>query len=338
MDIYYPPRDTDNSSVTPQSFTIQPGATLVLADAILGTFGQSSSAGAFRVTSAGQVLTTCRIYNKENHATFGQGLEGVQAGSAVTPNSPTDIVGMASNGTAGTQGTFRSNIFAVNTSSSSTSLTFDIMDTAGTSLGSKSYTLQPFAAFFKSIGDIGAGNFDNATLHVTATSGSAVVVASKNDHVSSDGTTLEAGWTGGGASSADGTYALAGYERDAAAHPFDGVGWTRHLPPLGAVARSHHPFVLHHVEQPCRPRIAQVEPPLDEAGGRLAGRNDESGGGLEHGIGELLPIAGGSALAAALRAPERRMGQHVPLVIRLAEPLGVPHHGGDLLFGDQRTV
>ncbi len=223
VDIYYLPRDTDNSSVTPQSFTIQPGATLVLADAILGTFGFSSSAGAFRVTSAGQVLTTCRIYNKENNATFGQGLEGVPAGSAVTPSSPTDIVGMTSNGTAGTQGTFRSNIFAVNTSSSSTSLTFDIMDTAGTSLGSKSYTLQPFAAFFKSIGDIGAGNFDNATLHVTATSGSAVVVASKNDNVSSDGTTLEAWWTGG-ASSADGSYALAVYEVDGSGRIYDGGG------------------------------------------------------------------------------------------------------------------
>jgi len=225
VDIYYLPRDADNSSVTPQSFTIQPGATLVLPDVILGTFGFSSSAGAFRVTSAGQVLTTSRIYNKENNATFGQGLEGVPAGSAVTPTSPTDIVGMTSNGTAGTQGTFRSNIFAVNTSSSSTTLMFDIRDTANASLGSKSWTLQPYAAFYRKIEDIGAGNFDNATLHVTATSGSAVVVASKNDNVSSDGTTLEAWWTGGGgSSSSDGTYAFAVYEMSGSDKLFDGGG------------------------------------------------------------------------------------------------------------------
>ena len=209
VDLYYLPRDTDNSSATSVSFTIQPGNTLVLPDVILNTFGRSGSqGGAFRIVSTGgDVLANCRIYNQATGGTFGQGLEGIPAGDAVTPGSPTDIVGLTDNGTL--PGTFRTNIFGTNTSSSQTVITYTLVSTSGTQLATRTYTLEPYSAFYAPIGDLGGGSFDNATLHVVVTSGSAVVVASKNDNTFSDGTTLEAWWKAGtAAGTPDGTYYL----------------------------------------------------------------------------------------------------------------------------------
>jgi len=210
VDIYFLPRDTDNSSVTPQGFTLGANETLTLPDVILGTFGQASAAGAFRIVATGQVIANCRVYNKAGSDTFGQGLEGVPVADAVTPASPTDIIGVTSNGTS--SGTFRSNIFAVNTSSSSTTLDVTLMDSSGATVATKSYTLAPYAAFYKKITDLGAGDFDNGTLHVAVSSGSAVVVASKNDNGSSDGTTLEGWWACSGGTGGDGTYQFALYD------------------------------------------------------------------------------------------------------------------------------
>ncbi|MCG6961662.1 MAG: hypothetical protein LJE95_00165 [Acidobacteria bacterium] len=213
VDLYYLPRDTDNTSATKVSFTVQPGNTLVLPDVILNTFGLSGSqGGAFRIVSTGgEVLANCRIYNQATGGTFGQGLEGIPAGDAVTPGSPTDIVGLTDNGTL--PGTFRTNIFATNTSTSQTVITFTLVSTSGTQLATRTYTLEPYAAFYAPIGDLGAGSFDNATLHVVVTSGSAVVVASKNDNTFSDGTTLEAWWKAGtAAATPDGTYYLEVYD------------------------------------------------------------------------------------------------------------------------------
>ncbi len=213
VDIYYLPRDTDNSSATPVSFTVQASQTLVLPDVILNTFGLGGSqGGAFRiVATGGEVLANCRIYNQATGGTFGQGLEGISAGNAVTPGSPTDIVGLTDNGTL--PGTFRTNIFAVNTGPTTTSITFKLITTSGATLATRSYTLQPYAAFYAPIGDLGAGSFDNATLHVEVTSGAAIVVASKNDNTFSDGTTLEAWWKAGAAAATpDGTYYLEVYD------------------------------------------------------------------------------------------------------------------------------
>ncbi len=209
VDIYFLPRDTDNSGAVPTTFSLGANETLTLPDVILGTFGQSSAAGAFRIVATGEVIANCRVYNKAGTDTFGQGLEGVPASVAVTPGNPTDIVGLTSNGD--TPGTFRSNIFAVNTSSSPTTLDVTLMDSSGTTVASKSYTLPPYAALYKKVTDLGAGSFDNGTLHAAVSSGSAIVVASKNDNGSSDGTTLEAWWAGG-AAGGDGTYQFAVYD------------------------------------------------------------------------------------------------------------------------------
>lgn len=192
VSIYWLPRDTDNSSATPVNFTIQPGATLTLPDVILNTFGLSDGAGAFRITSDTDVAVNCRIYSTDGSQTFGQGFEGVPASAAVSSGGGTDITGLAQNSA------FRSNFFAVNAGSSTATVVFHLMDPSGTELASRSYTLQPYAAFYKNVTDLGGPSFDNGTLHVEVTSGSVIAVGSKVDNVSGDPTTLEAWWNCGG--------------------------------------------------------------------------------------------------------------------------------------------
>ncbi len=203
-DISWLARNTDNSGATPVSFTVAPGQTLVLEDVILDTFGIESGGGAFRIAATGELVANSRIYNTAGGATFGQGFEGVPATAALGAGDATDIVGLAQNGT------FHTNLFAVNTGSSEAGVTFELLDTAGNPMASKGYTLPPMAALYLPITDLGAGSFDQGTVHAEVTSGAVIVVGSKVDDGSGDPTTLEAWWRGGGG--LDGSYFLAIYD------------------------------------------------------------------------------------------------------------------------------
>ena len=193
VDVYFLPRSTDNSGAAPIRYDLAAGETLTLPDVIHGAFGQDSAAGAFRIVATSPVVANCREYNKAGIDTFGQGLGGISTSASVTSGHPTDIVGLASNGTE--PGTFRSNVFAVNTSALETTLSLTLMDGSGTPVATKSYTLQPYAALYRKVSDLYAGSFDSGTLHAEVSSGSAIVVAAKNDNGSSDGTTLEPWWS-----------------------------------------------------------------------------------------------------------------------------------------------
>ncbi len=213
VEIYWLPRATDNSAAQPVSFTIGPQQTLSLPNVIETTFG-TTGGGAFRIVSSAQVLVQARIYNTiADGSTFGQGLEGVPADAATKAGNGTDITGLANTGTAGHPGTFRSNIFAVNTSTSATTLTFTLLDTQGATLATQQKTLPPRASFYENVGAFYGGSFDDATLHVDVTSGSAIIIASKNDNGYSDGTTLESWWPLGASSGpSDGTYQAGLYD------------------------------------------------------------------------------------------------------------------------------
>jgi hypothetical protein len=217
VDVYWLPRDTDNSTALPKTFTVNPQQTLVLDDVIFKTFGVTDGGGAFRVTSNAEVIVNSRIYNTITDdpavdpsrfgTTFGQGLEGVPASAAVSAGESTDIVGLANNGATGQPGTFRSNVFAVSTSTQTTHIVFSLLDPAGVQIATRAWDLPPRAAFYAKASDLGGPNFDDGTLHVAVTSGSAIVIGSKNDNGFSDGTTLEGAWElGAGAGGGDGIY------------------------------------------------------------------------------------------------------------------------------------
>ncbi len=222
INVYWLPRDTDNSSAQPVSFTVGPHQTLVLPNVISTTFGVTGNVGgAFRITATQAIIASARIYNtitddpavdaSRYGSTFGQGLDGIPVSAAVTAGGHTDIVGLADTGAAGEAGTFRSNVFAVNTSAGTSIVRLTLLDASGHQIGSsKTYTLKPLAAFYRKISALASGPFPYATLHVDVTAGSAIVVASKNANGFSDGTTLESAWpleTGNGSTcGGDGLY------------------------------------------------------------------------------------------------------------------------------------
>jgi hypothetical protein len=176
----------------------------VLPDVILNTFGLSTAGGAFRLIATGRVVVSSRIYNDAGSSTYGQGFEGVPASASLATGEATDVVGLTDNDS------FRTNLFAVNTGGTDATVSFALVSPSGTVVASKSYEMAPFAAFYRTVDDLGAGSFDEGTLHAEVTTGSAIVVASKVDNTSGDPTTLEAWWEGGAADS--GTYFMALYD------------------------------------------------------------------------------------------------------------------------------
>lgn len=209
VDIYWLARGTDNSGATPETYTVNGGETMILADVIQTVFGLNSAGGAFRIVADAEVMVNSRIYNLASSGdTFGQGFEGVPASSAISAGSDTDFVGLTDNGTG--SGTFRTNIFAVNTNAGSSTVTFYLLDASGSQVASRSYTMQPYAALYKPVSDLGGGSFDEGTVHAEVAAGSAIVVGSKIDNGSGDPTTLEAWWTA--TPGIDGTYQFAIYD------------------------------------------------------------------------------------------------------------------------------
>lgn len=193
VDIYWLDRGTDNSGATAQSYTVNGGETMVLADVILNVFGESSAGGAFRIVSTGDVMVNSRIYNQMGDDTFGQGFEGIPAEAAITAakGATTDFVGLTDNAS------FRTNLFAVNTAATTSNVTFNLMDTSGTVMASRSYQMPPYSALYKEVSDLGGPSFDQGTIHAEVTQGSAIVVGSKIDSGSGDPTTLEPWWACG---------------------------------------------------------------------------------------------------------------------------------------------
>jgi hypothetical protein len=196
VEIYWLDRDSDNSGAAPQNFTVNAGETMVIADVVQSVFGLDSANGALRIVAGDEVMVNSRIYNQaDGGETFGQGFEGVPGPMSIPAGSSTDFLGLADTGNG--QGSFRTNIFAVNTDAGTTEITFSLRDTSGSELASKSYTLQPWAAFYKPVSALGGPEFDEGTMHVEVTQGSAIVVGSKVDNSSTDPTTLESWWACG---------------------------------------------------------------------------------------------------------------------------------------------
>ncbi len=201
-------RDQANTSPESRTFTLGPGEALVLDDVILGTFGLSEGAGAFRVVSEKAVIVSSRIYNQQSGVTFGQGFEGMPRGMAVSAGGSTDIVGLANSAS------FRTNLAAIDASGNGASVSFTLYDETGAELSSRTWAFDEFEPRLKSITSVfsGLATFDYATLHAEVTRGSAFIVASKvdNDPSTGDPSTLES-WTTS-AADPDGTYEIALYD------------------------------------------------------------------------------------------------------------------------------
>lgn len=206
-DLYWLPRDTDNSGATPVRYTVPPGESVALPDAIQNVFGLASGAGAIRiVATGGELVASSRILNTADPSgTYGQGFEAVPTSAALAPGGVTDVVGLAQGGG------FRSNLFAVNVGSTPAAFTLSVRTAGGAEVAATSVSLPPYAAWYRSLPALGVATLQDGTAHVEVTSGAVVVVGSRIDDGSGDPTTLEAWWRLGTAGG-DGTYYLAIYD------------------------------------------------------------------------------------------------------------------------------
>ena len=134
VDLYWLARGEANADAVPQRFTIQPGASLILEDVILTTFGQEEAEGAFRVTSNEPVAVSATITNLTAGGLFGQGFEGVPGSVAISASSSefalndsrtTVIAGLEQSDR------YRSNLFAVGVHPGGTTFDLEVLNETG---------------------------------------------------------------------------------------------------------------------------------------------------------------------------------------------------------------
>jgi hypothetical protein len=188
------------------TYTVGPGETLTLPDVILEEFGMDTASGAFRVTADTEVVVNSRIYSVDGDETFGQGFEGTPMALATMVGETSDVVGLSFNSQ------FRTNVYAC-AGPSGASLNMVLVAPDGTEIATKTKNLQSWMPFLQGIDQLmNSGEFDDGTLRVTVTNGSAVVGASKVDEISSDPTTLEGSVSSSAMAEVNGIYQFAIYD------------------------------------------------------------------------------------------------------------------------------
>ena len=201
-------RDADNSDAEGVEFGVGAEGTLVLEDVIATVFGEDTADGAFHVEVVEEepgksledddekLVATARIYNLNDDETFGQGFEGIVDDAAISADDedPTHAIGVSDNEA------FRSNWYGLNISVDDEDIPLEaevlveVLDLTGEVLAAATFTMAPFAPLLRPVSDLGAGDFDNATLRFTMLEGEGIFGASKVDELSNDPTTLEAHW------------------------------------------------------------------------------------------------------------------------------------------------
>jgi hypothetical protein len=217
VEISWLERDADNSDAESVEFEIGAEGTLVLEDVISTVFGEETASGAFHVevveeepgkslaTDEERLIASARIYNLNGDETFGQGFEGIIEDAAISADDedPTHAVGVSDNGA------YRSNWYGLNIAVDDEDLPVEaevlveVLDLSGEVLASATFTMAPYAPLLRPVADLGAGDFDNATLRFTMLEGEGIFGASKVDELSNDPTTLEAHWELSGEDSGD---------------------------------------------------------------------------------------------------------------------------------------
>jgi hypothetical protein len=206
--VYWLVRGQANPNPISVAFTLAPGETAVFTDIINASFGLASGNGAFRVTASDVVIVNSRIYASDGSSTFGQGFEGVPTTAATQTGGTATVVGLSYTSA------FRTNVYAT-AGAAGASASASLLDPEGNEIASASLTLGAWEPYLKRVDQLftGVANFDDATLSVEITAGSAVFGASKVDNASTDPTTLESDATvAGGSGSDDGTYQISIYD------------------------------------------------------------------------------------------------------------------------------
>ena len=191
--VYWLERDQDNSAAAPFTVTVPAGREVVLADVIMNRVGLSSAGGAFRIVSDEPIVANSRIYNLQGAATFGQGFAGLAADAkASAGGSSTAWIAGLQQGPGS-----RSNLFAVG-GAAGAEITVTGRSPAGAELGSDSFSLPPWGAFYTALQPIVGGTPGDVVLRVEVTAGAAWFAGSRIDASTGDPFTLAAALVAGG--------------------------------------------------------------------------------------------------------------------------------------------
>lgn len=188
VSVHWLERNANNTSAIPASVTIDASETVVLEDALMSLFSMSSAAGALRFVSTQPLGVNSYIYNLSGGVRFGQGFEGIPVSHAANALTEVVVPGLREDGAN------RSNLFGVaGPSGASIQVTVSKLD--GAVVGEKVANLEPFSAWYQSVGSMVSGAPGNAVASIAVTSGSAWVTGSRVDNQSGDPFTA-AGVTG----------------------------------------------------------------------------------------------------------------------------------------------
>ena len=129
---------TANTDPVAATFSLEPGASLRLADVVDAVFSFNGS-GALRLTAVeGAILATSRTYNTNPSGTYGQYIPAMDAEAAAEHGHDYALVQLSSSEA------YRTNVGVVNTTGASVTLEFDLFTASADSLGSVPLTLRPY--------------------------------------------------------------------------------------------------------------------------------------------------------------------------------------------------
>lgn len=202
--IYWLVRNAENTSPQSVTKTIGAGDTLVLEDLILAEFGLTKSLGAIRVVSDRAVVVNATSLNTANNTEYGQGVEAIPAANATTAGGTTHVIGLKDNDD------YRTNITLIDVTGQGSTATVELIDTLGTVIGSKFYTLRAYEPIHESVTILNPPSFADATLRVTVQTGAVLTGASRVhgnvNEGSGDPITLNPWWQCGGSGTTAGEY------------------------------------------------------------------------------------------------------------------------------------
>ncbi len=188
-------RGQPNPTPEAQVFAVPAGSSVSFEDAINDLFGLDAASGALRIQSTEKIAIGARIFNQPGDTiseSQGQFMAGIPARFAIVAGQIVEVPGILEPADE----TFRSNFGFVETSGSSAKVAVTLLDSTGAELGSKNYTLGPYAAFQRPLTNLAPDAIVERGIlrfEVLGTSGAVLAYASAvaNGVQSQDPTTLD---------------------------------------------------------------------------------------------------------------------------------------------------
>ena len=185
---YYPNGVGGNPSGPAETadVTIAPNEQAVLNDMATELFGETNGSGAVRIVSDREIFGSARIFNDQREAslgTFGQWAQALSMSDALRAGT----VQFLSNEDPDSGEGFRGNVGWFNPNDSEVDVVLSAWDTAGTNLGSLTWTAGPYEQYQRNLGQLWSALSDYGDMYLTFTASAPIFVyGSLVDNVNGD--------------------------------------------------------------------------------------------------------------------------------------------------------